>query len=902
MARVSLTIDGRGIEAEAGENLLKVARDNGIDVPGLCWMEHLTPSSACRMCIVKIEGQRAVAAACATAVQEGMVVTAFDEELEDYRKLTLELILSEHDYDCGVCPKNGECELQALAFRYDLGNDIPRRVTVPAIWKKTPMPVDRTSPVLVYDATRCIRCGRCVTSCDEIQGKHVLDFVHRGSRSFVSPEMGTWSRSSCDGCGECVQACPTAGLTERPLVEKFRSFEVERRVRTTCVYCGVGCQLDLWVKNDRIVRVRGARVEPNRGRLCVKGRFGYQFVAHPERLAKPLIRKDGELVEAEWDEALDLAARRLGDIREKFGSSALAGLASAKCTNEENYLFQKFVRAGLGTNNVDHCARLCHAPTVAGLGQAFGSGAMTNSIPELADADCILVTGCNVTETHPVTSTYIKNAVRKGAKLIVVDPRRIDLVSKASLWLRQKSGSDVAWINGMLNAMIEEDLIDRAFIAERTEGFEELKSLVASYTPERVEKISGIPAEKLREAARIYARSERSSIVYAMGITQHITGTDNVLSLANLAMAAGQIGRRSTGVNPLRGQNNVQGACDMGALPDVYPGYQRVDRPEAAEKFRAAWGVSALSLEPGLTVNEILQGAAKGSIKGLYLMGENPMLSDPNLRHVEEALEAIDFLVVQDIFLSETARFADVVLPAASFAEKEGTFTNSERSVLRVRSAVPAPGQARPDWKIVADLSTRMGYPMRYESAGQIMDEIAGLTPIYGGVSHARLEREDLHWPCPAKDHPGTLFLHADKFSRGKGAFHPVDWIPPAELTDGEYPFLLSTGRMLYHYHTATMTRRSEPLNRFAPEAYAEIHPEDLEELGGEDGCRIRVASRRGTIEIFARSSPRVDRRVVFIPFHYHESPANMLTNDALDPVSKIPEYKVAACRIEVLK
>ncbi len=902
MARVSFTIDGRSVEAEEGENLLKAARENGVDIPGLCWMEKLTPSSSCRMCIVKIEGQRGLAAACATAAQEGMAVTAFDEELEDYRRTTLELILSEHNYDCGVCSKNGECELQALAFRYDLGVDQPKRITVPAIWKKTPMPVDRSSPVLTYDATRCIRCGRCIASCDEIQGKQVIDFIHRGARSFVSPSMSMWSNSSCDGCGECVQACPTAGLTEKPLVERFRSFEVERRVRTTCVYCGVGCQLDLWIKGGRIVRVRGADVEPNRGRLCVKGRFGYQFVDHAERLTVPLVRKDGELVEAEWDEALDLVARKLGDIKAKSGSSALAGLASAKCTNEENYLFQKFVRAVLGTNSVDHCARLCHAPTVAGLGKAFGSGAMTNSIPELADADCILVTGCNVTETHPVTSTYIKNAVRKGATLIVIDPRRIDLVPKAGLWLRQKPGSDVAWINGMINVMIEENLVDREFIAGRTENFEALKDLVASYTPRRVEQISGIPEEKLREAARLYAKSERSAIVYAMGITQHVTGTDNVLSLANLAMAAGQIGRPSTGVNPLRGQNNVQGACDMGALPDVYPGYQRVDRSEAAEKFRAAWGVESLSPEPGLTVNEIMQGALSGTVKGLYVMGENPMLSDPNLQHVEEALKAVDFLVVQDLFLSETARLADVVLPAVSFAEKEGSFTNSDRSVLRVRAAVPAPGKARTDWEIVAELSTRMGYPMKYESASEIMDEAAALTPIYGGISHARLDRETLHWPCPAPDHPGTLFLHGTKFSRGKGAFHPVDWIPPAELPDEEYPFVLSTGRMLFHYHTATMTRRSEPLNRFAPGAYAEIDPEDLAELGGADGSTLKVTSRRGSIEIPARASPRVARGTIFIPFHYAEAPANMLTNDALDPVSKIPEFKVAACAIEVLK
>jgi formate dehydrogenase alpha subunit len=850
--------------------------------------------------MVKIEGRKAMAAACCTTVEEGMVVSAFDDEIEGYRKITLELLLAEHNYDCGICASNGECELQDLAFRYNLGNDYDKKRTIPTIWKDVRMPVDTSSPVLVYDATRCIKCGRCVAACDEVQEKQVLGFLHRGFGTFISPEMGMWSKSSCDGCGECVQACPTAGLTERPIVERFRSFEVDRHVRTTCVYCGVGCQLDLWIKGGRIVRVRGVDTEPNRGRLCVKGRFGYQFIENPDRLTTPLIRRDGELVEASWDEALELVARRFGEIRDKNSSSALAGLSSAKCTNEENYVFQRFIRATLGTNSVDHCARLCHAPTVAGLGRAFGSGAMTNSIPELADADCILVTGSNVTETHPVTSTYIKNAVRKGAKLIIIDPRRIDLVSKSTIWLRQKSGSDVAWINGMLNVIIEEGLADRTFIDSRTEGFEELKTLVASYTPERVEEISGIPAEKLREAARIFAGSERSSIIYAMGITQHITGTDNVLSLANLAMAAGQIGRRSTGVNPLRGQNNVQGACDVGALPDVYPGYMKVNLPEAAEKFQAAWGVEKLSLEPGLTVTEIMNGALDGSVKGLYIMGENPMLSDPNLRHVEEALEAIDFLVVQDIFMSETARYADVVLPAASFAEKEGTFTNSGRSVQRVRAAVPAPGLARADWEIICDLSNRMGSPMNYSGASAIMDEIASVSTIYGGISHARLDKEEIHWPCPSADHPGTLFLHGESFKRGKGKFHPVDWIPPAELADKIYPFVLSTGRMLYHYHTATMTRRSVPLNSFAPEAYVEIHPEDLKELGGSDGCRVKVTSRRGTIDIFARASGKVDRKVVFIPFHFHESPANMLTNDVLDPVSKIPELKVSACRIEV--
>jgi formate dehydrogenase alpha subunit len=527
---------------------------------------------------------------------------------------------------------------------------------------------------------------------------------------------------------------------------------------------------------------------------------------------------------------------------------------------------------------------------------------MTNSIPELAGADCILVTGSNVSETHPVTATYIRNAVRKGARLIVIDPRRIDLVKDASLWLRQNPGSDVAWINGLLNVIIEEGLADEQFIRERTENFDEMKKTVAAYTPEKVEEISGISADQLRETARIYAGAERSAIVYAMGITQHVTGTDNVLSLANLAMIAGQIGRESTGVNPLRGQNNVQGACDLGALPNVYPGYQKVTDDASRRKFAEAWDAPHLSGEAGRTVVEIMNAAADGDLKGLYIMGENPMLSDPNISHVEEALEELDFLVVQDLFMSETARFADVVLPAASFAEKEGTFTNSGRSILRVRTAVPAPGGARIDWEIVSDLAGRMGRPFSYASASQIMDEIASLSPAYGGISYERLEREELHWPCPDKSHPGTRFLHGESFKRGKGRFHPVDYIPPAEIPDEEYPMILSTGRMLYHYHTATLSRRSEPLNAYARDAYAEVNAEDLAGLGLDDGGRIRVITRRGRIEVPAKRSPRVARGNIFIPFHFAESPANMLTNDVLDPASKIPELKVAACRIEAVE
>ncbi len=895
---IHLTIDGRKVEAEKGQNLLKVALDNGFDIPHLCWMEKVSPSAACRMCIVKIEGERGLKTSCTTEVTDGMVVTAFDSEIEAARKTTLELILSDHYYDCSICHQNGECELQNVAYKYRMGST--KIASLNYLPEGPGHKNDTSSPVLNFNPLKCIKCERCIKACSEIQGKGVLSFVSRGFYMIPSTELTLWADSSCDGCGECVQACPTAALVEKPLVEMVRTIDVDKKVRSTCAYCGVGCQIEAWVKDDKVVRVRGVDAKPNNGRLCVKGRFGYEFINSSDRLTKPLIKKNGEFVEASWDEALDLVASKFSSVKEKYGSDAIAGLASARCTNEDNYVFQKFMRAVIGTNNVDHCARLCHAPTVAGLVTAFGSGAMTNPVEQLADADCILITGTNVTETHPVTGTYIKNAAAKGAKILVFDPRKIDIVKHSHLWMRQNSGTDVAWINGMINVIISEGLEDKEFIKNRTEGFEELKKAVAPYTPEKVEEITGIPADQLREAARIYATSEKSSIVYAMGITQHVTGTDNVLSLANLAMVAGQIGRPSTGVNPLRGQNNVQGACDLGGLPNVFSGYQKVTDPAVREKFQKAWNVEKLPGEDGLTVVEMMDKAEKGSIKAMYIMGENPMMSDPNIKHVGEALEALDFLVVQDIFMTETTKYADVILPAASFAEKNGTFTNSDRSVLRVRRMVSLPGEAREDWDIVCGIASRMGYEMQYSDGKDVMEEIAEVTPIYGGITYERLETETLLWPCPTKEHKGTEYLHSKKFSRGLGHFTPVDFIPPAEQPDEEYPFILSTGRMLFHYHTATMTRRSAPLNKFAEKGYVEISSEDLKKLGLEDGARLKITTRRGEISVLAKESERVAPGVVFVPFHFSESPANMLTNDVLDPVSKIPELKVAACRVEV--
>jgi len=673
-----------------------------------------------------------------------------------------------------------------------------------------------------------------------------------------------------------------------------------RHVLTTCPYCGTGCNFFLQVVDDRLVGVVPCKTdEISLGRLCIKGYNAHAFVQHADRLTRPMVRSRGDLKPVSWDEALRKLVSELRRIREKHGPDSIAILASAKCTNEENYLFQKLARAVVGTNNVDHCARLCHASTVTGLLYSFGSGAMTNSIPEFDDADCILVTGSNTLEAHPIIGSRMLRALEKGAKIIVVDPRDTPLSRLAAIKLNQKPGTDIAWINGMIKVIIDEGLHDAEFVKARTEAFEDLKKTVSEYDLAKVESITGIPGEKLAEAARVYAKSKRAMAAYAMGVTQHSNGTNLVKALANLTMVTGHIGKESNGLNPLRGQCNVQGACDAGGLPNLFPGYQRVDDTAARQKFEKAWG-GQLPEKPGLTLTCAIKEAMLGKIKAMVIFGENIMLSDPDLNHVEEALRELELIAVADIFPTETTKLAHIVLPAACYAEKDGTFTSTDRAIRMVRKAIDPPGEAMPDWRIACEIGRRFGSKgFEFSSPAEIMDEMASLTPIYGGIDHTRADTTVLRWPCPSKEHAGTRILHTQKFSKGLGTFAPVGHTPPAEEPSEEYPMILTTGRNLFHYHTGTMTRRSPKLEREAPEPYVEVNNGDAKRMGIPDGARVMVSSRRGSITLKARVTDRIIPGSIFIPFHYAEAAANRLTNAALDPISKIPELKVCAARIE---
>jgi formate dehydrogenase alpha subunit len=875
-------IDGLEVEAEPGMSIMDVARANDVYIPHLCYHPDLEPVGACRMCMVDVGGR--MVASCMTPATDGIEVTTSTPQIDTVRRNATELLLTDHPLTCHDCAANNDCTLQQLAAHVGVTPERTARLRR----VKQDRPVDDSNPFFTFDPNKCVLCGICVRTCDEIVGANAIDFSLRGFTSKISPFGGSsFVDSVCESCGECVVRCPVGALS-------LKGFgRASREVQTICGYCGVGCGLYLGVKGDQIVSARGVPDSPvSRGSLCVKGRFGHRFINHPDRLTTPLVKRDGHFVEVSWDEALDLVAERLAS----YSGKQFATIASAKCTSEENYLLGKFTRAGMGTNNLDHCARLCHAPSVAGLAQTFGSGAMTNSIAEIRDARCIFAIGTNTTAAHPIIGNHMRQAVRSGAVLIVANPREIGLARKASLHLQQDPGSDVALLMGMQRVIIDEGLYDEAFVQSRTEGFEALRASLAAFDMATVERLTGVDRALVAEAARVFATTKPAAIFFAMGITQHTHGTDNVIAISNLALLTGSIGAPSTGVNPLRGQNNVQGACDMGSLPNVYPGYQKVDLPEVKAKFETAWNAT-LDASPGLTHLELTDAIHAGEVKAVYLVGENPVLSEADAGHVERAFEKLEFMVAQDIFMTETARLADVVLPAATFAEKDGTFTNTERRIQRVRKAIQPVGQAKPDWWITSQIAQRMGFAgFEFSHPREIMDEIASVTPSYAGVSYERLDAGGLQWPVPDDDHPGTRFLHEGRFatSSGKASILPLDYLPPDERPDAEFPLVLTTERSLYHFHTATMTRKVQGLRVLRGHELLELNPADAARFGIDDGDLVRIASRRGEVEAEARVTTVSPPGVV----SFEESRTNLLTNPARDPVAKIPETKVCAVRV----
>ncbi|MEE2778266.1 MAG: formate dehydrogenase subunit alpha [Acidobacteriota bacterium] len=926
---IELTIDGQRVEVAPGTTIFEAASGAGIEIPVLCHDSRLDPVGVCRMCVVDV-GERVPAASCVRRCEPGMEVRTATPELEVRRKTLVELLMSDQPAVDADARHNttGDNELHALAHRYDSWGD-----TLP---QGNGRPADASSAVIAVDHQACILCDRCIRGCDEIQSNEVIGRTAKGYASRIAFDLDVlMAESTCVSCGECAAVCPTGALVDKAITVELRPREELEAVDSVCPYCGVGCALTYHVDraDNAIVFAEGRESPGNHERLCVKGRYGWDYASHPQRLTVPLIRRDdaypkgplsadvrgehdgrrkpGGIVdyeevvpafrEATWDEALDLVASRLVDIRDTHGSDALAGFGSAKCSVEEAYLFQKLVRTAFGTNNVDHCTRLCHASSVAALLEGIGTGAVTTTYGDIANAGAALLTGTNTSANHPVAATFFKEAQKRGTKLIVIDPRSEGLADEADYYCRIKPGTDVAFYNAMMHTIIEEGLADTDYIAEHTENYDALAELVANYPPEAAARICGVPAGRIRDVARTFAEAPSAIIFWGMGISQHVYGTDNARCLIALALLTGNVGKAGAGLHPLRGQNNVQGASDAGLIPMVYPDYQSVADPEIQQKFEAAWG-RPLSPKPGLTVVEIAHAALEGTVKGMYIMGENPFLSDPNSNQVRKALSNLDFLVVQDIFLTETAEFADVILPASSYMEKLGTYTNTDRRVQIGRPALAMPGGARLDWQILCEIATRMGYPMSYESPPQIFDEFAALTDAYKTLSYDNLGPAGKLWPNPDPlndDGPVVLFGDGFPTANGKAKFVPAEWTGARELPDNDYPLVLNTGRLLEHWHTGAMTRRARVLDSIEPEAFVAMHPSDAETLEVDDGDRVRVSSRRGSVRLKVRITNREPQGAVFIPFHYREASANLLTSDELDPYGKIPEFKFCAVKIE---
>ena len=902
VAPVSFTLDGETITAFKNESILEAASRNGIEIPHLCYASGLRADGNCRACVVEIEGERVLAPSCCRVPAEGMKVLAGSERARRSQLLVLELLRGE----VGDATHTRESELDQWCEKLGVHSSRFGSREQPA--------ADSSHPAIAVNLESCIQCTRCLRACREEQMNDVIGLARRGAYAKIVFDVAdTMGASSCVGCGECVQACPTGALMP---AGNAALETIDKTVDSVCPYCGVGCLLTYHIKGNQIRYVTGRDGPANKSRLCVKGRYGFDYVSHPERLTTPLLRLPGVAKglneyfdpadplkmfrEATWEEALELAAGGVKIIRDSRGPGALAGFGSAKGSNEEAYLFQKLIRTGFGTNNVDHCTRLCHASSVAALLEGIGSGAVSNQVEDAALADVIVVIGANPTGNHPVAATFLKNAARRGATLIVMDPRRTEIARHADYFLQFRADTDVALLNAMIHVIIDEDLVDQDFISQRTNNFEALCQNVADFSPDEMAPICGIEAEMIRETARIYARSSSSMIFWGMGISQHVHGTDNARCLIALSLMTGNIGRPGTGLHPLRGQNNVQGASDAGLIPMMLPDYRRVDNEEAGRFFSEYWN-SPLDSAPGLTVVEIIDAACEGKIKGMYVMGENPAMSDPNLHHSRRGLASLEHLVVQDIFLTETAAFADVVLPASAFPEKSGTYSNTDRRVQMGRQALNLPGAARHDLWIIQALAQHLGLDWHYEHVSQVFDEMRGAMPSIAGMTWARLEREhSLTYPCPDEGDPGQGVVFRDDFptADGRGSFVPASLGYADERPDDEYPFVLITGRQLEHWHTGSMTRRASILDAIEPDAVVSAHPQDLEALGVMPGEAIRLASRRGELVALARSDEGLQPGEVFVPFCYQEAAANLLTNAALDPIGKIPEVKYCAVRV----
>ncbi len=902
---IRFSLNGREVEAVAEETILDAAQRHGVEIPRLCYKEGYRADGNCRACMVEIEGERALAPSCCRKPSDGMKVSSDNARALHSQKMVLELLLADMPLQ-GTSPYRLDSELDHWVAKLN--------VFSPRFEAREPVEHDLSHPAIAVNLDACIQCTRCIRACREEQVNDVIGYAWRGKHSEIVFDMGDlMGESTCVACGECVQACPTGALMPARNVGLVQS---DDQVDSVCPYCGVGCLLKFNVKNNHIQYVEGRDGPSNHSRLCVKGRYGFDYIHHPGRLTRPLVRKPDtpkttEIIparalhryfrEATWEEALELAASGLRAVRETQGSQALAGFGCAKGSNEEAYLFQKLVRTGFGTNNVDHCTRLCHASSVAALLETIGSGAVSNQVADGTQAEVIIVIGARPNDNHPVAATFMKNATLNGSKLIVIEPYSSEMYLHAHAFLQLRPGTDVLLLNGIMHTIIDEGLHDQAFIDAHTDGFEALRETVREYSPEKVAPLCGIAPEAIRETARLYATAKTAIIFWGMGISQHVHGTDNARCLISLALMTGQIGRPGTGLHPLRGQNNVQGASDMGLVPMVYPDYQPVKDPAVRSRFEEFWGAE-LDPDAGKTVVEIMHSAHAGDINGMYIMGENPAMSDPNLEHAREALTRLEHLVVQDIFFTETCGFADVILPASAFPEKTGTFTNTDRRVQLGRQAVTPPGESRQDLWIIQELARRLGLDWDYTGPEAVFEEIRQAVPSMAGMTWARLEDEDsLTYPLLREDDPGEPVIFRDGIfptADGRGRFVAADYVEAAELPDNDYPFIFMTGRQLEHWHTGTMTRHSRVLNTIEPWPYVLINPEDLQALEMESGDLLTIESRRGALSVATRVDEGIQPGVLMMPFTYHEAAANILTNDALDPFGKIPEFKFCAIRV----